>query len=364
MLTKIKSAYFLKREASMELEAKYIPVGALPYDNIKNTTAMLAKLFRDIPFIPVLPNISQDDTLLGRLFENVPGVVYENNKLSLQVGTQDYEDKLSEFDKTFMHPTAENLEKYGFKAEFLEKFFQMIKKFKSKYACINLPGPFTVSQMLTSTAQEQFLTDKSYRKLFVQAVCVKALWIINKIKQYCQDTIPIVILEEPMLNQFGMVRRENEEVTAELVIGLFEKVTEKLKKEGALVGVQCMEKCDWSIPIKANVDLISYDAYNNPNNLSIIPDLLIDFLRRGGIINWGIVPVVSDNMVKGLSIDYLDKRLASTIGGIILAGVPAELLYRNLTVSINSDINNLSVIFAEKAIILATQLGSRLAVRS
>ena len=31
------------------------------------------------------------------------------------------------------------------------------------------------------------------------------------------------------------------------------------------------------VKIKAGVDMISFDAYNNPNNLCIIPDVIIDF---------------------------------------------------------------------------------------
>jgi hypothetical protein len=348
----------------MEITSRCLPVGALPYNTIKGTTAMLAKLFKETPYIPILPNVSQTDTMKNRVFANIPGVVYDSEKLILKVGTQEHKDNIADFEKAFNNPNIKNLENYGFEAEFLEKYFQMIKKFKSKYAYINLLGPFTVSQILISTAKEQCLADKSYRKLFIHAICVKALWLIEKIKQINPNTTPIVILEEPMFGQFGMVKRENNEVTADLVINLFSKVTEKLKKAGAIVGVQCFEKCDWSIPIKAGVDLISYDAYNNPNNLSIIPEILIDFLRKGGIINWGIVPVVSDTMVRGLTIDYLEKRLSSTIAGIVLAGVPAELLYRNIMVSLNSDTDKLSILFAEKAILLATQLASRLAVRT
>ena len=246
----------------------------------------------------------------------------------------------------------------------MEKYLQMINKFKSPNAYINILGPFTVSQMLLASAQEQVLVDKSYRKLFIQAVCVKALWVIVEIKQVCPETVPVVILEEPMLSQLGMVKRENENITTDIVINLFSKVVEKLKQTGAIVGIQCLEKCDWSVPIKAGVDLISFDAYNNPNNLGIIPEIVTDFLRKGGMINWGIVPVVSDNMVKGLTIDYLYKRLSSTFGGIILAGVPAELLYQTALVSLNGDTDKLSIMFAERAMMLANQLASRLTVQS
>jgi len=354
---------FSEREIKMELAMKCLPVGALPYDNIKHTTAMMSKLFSKMPFIASLPNLSSGDTVTDWLFENTPGTIYKNGELKLKIGDEKYEKGIAELDKAFNNPDSGELDKFCFHAEFFEKYLQMIKKFNSPNACVNLLGPFTISQMITSTAKEQILADKSYRKLFIQSVCVKALWIIKQIKSVCSDTVPVIILEEPMLSQFGMLKRKDEDITSDLIISLFAKVVEKIKSTGAIVGVQCFEKCDWSLPIKAGVGLISFDAYNNPNNLSIIPELITDYLRKGGMINWGIVPVVSDSMVKGLNNDYLYKRLCSTIDGTFLSGVPAELLYKNALVSLNGNTDKLSVMFSEKANMLATHLGSRLASR-
>ena len=347
----------------MKIATKCIPVGMLPYTSLKHAVAMVAKLYQTFPFIALLPNISSTDNLQNLTFENMPGIVFQNNKIEFHTGTSKYEKLMSDLNKAYNSPSLETLEAFSFNSVFLEKYFQMIKKFKSPNACINILGPFTVSQLLTAAAKEQILADKSYRKLFIQSICVKTLWVIEKIKQCCPDTVPVVILEEPMLYQLGVIKRENSDITSELVTVMLSQVVEKLKKYGAIVGIQCMEKCDWSIPIKSGVDLISYDAYNNPNNLGIIPDILTEFLRRGGMINWGIVPTLSDNMIKELGTDYLHKRLLTTFDGIILSGVPADLIYKSALVSLNGDTNHLSVMFAEKASMLATQLCSRLTAR-
>ncbi len=345
----------------MDIETRCLPVGALPYSNVKHVTTMISKLHSKMPPIVSLPHISSTDTVTNWLFENIPGIICEEDKIKLQVGISQYEDKIASLDKAFNNQNPKELDKFEFKAEFFEKYLQIIKKFGSPNACINLLGPFTISQILISSVKDQILADKSYRKLFIEAVCVKAFWVIKQIKSACPDTVPIVILEEPMLGQLGNLKRESNDITADLVINLLGKVIEKIKTLGAIVGVQCFEKCDWTVPIKAGADLISFDAYNNPNNLSIIPEVLTKYLRKGGIINWGIVPTVSDNIIKSLNLDYLYKRLCSTIEGTILSGVPAELLYKNAMVSLNGNADHLSVIFAEKANILATQLGEKLA---
>ena len=239
----------------------------------------------------------------------------------------------------------------------------MIKKFEPPYAVLNLLGPFTLSQRLQNAAEEQMLIDKNYRKLFIQGICVKALWMIEKIKEISPKTTPIIMLEEPMFAQLGDIKRSNEEITVELVTGLFSRVFEKLHESGAVVGVQCLDKCDWKIPINAGVDLISFDAYNNPNVLTIIPETIIEFISRGGKINWAIVPVMNESIVKSLNIDYLYKRLLSTMQGLILSGVPEQYVYNSAMVSIQGDVDKLPIIFAEKAIILANQLSKKIPVK-
>ena len=168
------------------------------------------------------------------------------------------------------------------------------------------------------------------------------------------------MFEEPLLAQLGDIKRNNEDVTIELVTTLFSRVFEKLHEAGALVGVQCLDKCDWKIPINAGVDLISFDAYNNPNNLNIMPELIVEFIARGGKINWGIVPVMNEAMVKSLNIEYLTQRLLSTMEGLILAGVPEDFVYSSAMVSLQGDVDKLPILFAEKAVILATQLAKRI----
>lgn len=348
----------------MKLATRCIPLGALPYDSIDSTTKMAAKLFEKTPFIAMLPTISADDTIEKRTFENLPGIKIQEHDVLIKITSNHYKQWMSKLEKAFNHPTLDNLEPFAIKAPFMEKFFQMIKKFKSPNAVINLLGPFSISQMLTNAAEEEMLIDKTYRKLFIQSVCVKALWAIEKIREISPETVPLIILEEPLYGRLGDIKRENEEITVELVTMLFARVVEKLKESGALVGVHCQDKCDWKIPINAGVDLISFDAYNNPNNLCIIPEQIIEFVSRGGKINWGIVPTTTESVVKALNIDIVENRLFSTMQGLVVAGVPENFVYNSAFVSVQGDLNKLPIIFAEKAVILANQLSKRIPIKN
>ena len=145
---------------------------------------------------------------------------------------------------------------------------------------------------------------------------------------------------------------------------MFAKVIQKIKECHGLVGIQCFEKCDWQIPIEAGADIISFDAYNNPNNLNIIAEKINDFLAGGGRINWGIVPVMTEALVKSLTVDQVYDRFAKTVENLVIAGVSERLAYNRAMVSINGNVNKLPLIFAEKALMLSVQLSKRIPHKS
>ena len=346
----------------MKLATRSFPAGALAYTNIDPVTKMQAKLFEKNPFLAFLPNIKENDSAITRTLGNIPGIKIKGKQIILKTGTDEYKKMISKLDKAFVGD-SKNIDEFAIESPFMEKFLQLIKKFKSPNAYVNLLGPFSLSQMLTFAAEEQILADKSYRKLFIQLICVKALWAIKSIKEISPETVPIIVLEEPLLGQFGNIKRENDDVTVELVTNLLTRVIEKIKSAGAIVAIESMEKCDWKIPINAGVDIISFDAYNNPNNLSIIPETIVEFISRGGKINWAIVPVMTETIVKDLHVDIVEKRLFATMDGLILSGVPADFVYKSSLVSIQGNVDKLPVIFAEKAVMVATQLANRISVK-
>lgn len=346
----------------MKRSFKCLPQCDLPYDNDKAATRMIVKLFEEVPFIANLPHAAKDDTVVKRTLNNIPGVVFKKNQAVFDDLAQDVKQWIVNLDAAFNNPTPENIAQFAFDSYFLSKYYQIIERIKPAETVVNLLGPFSASLMLTTKDGEKFIADKLYRKLIVQVVTLKALWIINKIKELSPETKPLIMFEEPMLNKAGDVRREFESITQDVIVNNLSKVFAKIKEAGADSGIQCFEKCNWQIPIDAGVDLISFDAYNNPNNLNIIPDKINEFLAKGGKINWAIVPTKNEAFVKSLSFDYIYDRFIKTVEGFILAGGNSTLAYNNALVSIQGSVKELPLIFAEKALILGTQVAKKIPV--
>jgi hypothetical protein len=240
-------------------------------------------------------------------------------------------------------------------------YYEMLKRLKPKYTVINLLGPFTIANSVFNKNAATLLSEQSYRKYIIQSLTVRALWHIAKIKEASPDTTPIIVFEEDMLYKFGTLKRTNEEITKETVIILFNKVFSKVQKAGALVCVQSFEKCNWQLVFEAgNVNIISFGAYTNPNNLNIISESVNKFMSKGGYINWGIIPVNNENAIRTINFDNAYKKLINAIEGLILAGVSADLLYQKSTVSVQGNMAKLPILFAEKALMLAKQISKKL----
>ena len=73
---------------------------------------------------------------------------------------------------------------------------------------------------------------------------------------------------------------------------------------------------------------------------------------------------MNEQIVKAINIDIVTHRLLATMDGLILAGVPEKLVYNSALVSVQGNVDKLPLVFAEKALILSTQLAKRIPIKS
>ena len=92
-----------------------------------------------------------------------------------------------------------------------------------------------------------------------------------------------------------------------------------------LKGVHCCGNTDWSVILGSEVDIISFDAYNYAQSLSLYPKEVKKFLDRGGSVAWGIVPNEEEAIGKE-SAASLKDRLEEAMAPFTRKGVPFRQL--------------------------------------
>ena len=344
----------------MNLKLKCLPYGSMPYKDEAHITRVMIKLFEKNPYLPLVPLISEDENILMRTLEKLPGISMNGKKIVLNIISPFFPEDAEKMEKIYNNPSDEGLESYSSDSFYSEMFFKMIERTQPSEAVFHLLGPFSLSQTIVNMEENQLLADKFYRKYIIQAETLKALWFIKKVKSLSPDTTPLIIFEEPKFNEFGVISKSNPDVTREVVVNLFSKIFQVLRSAGAGVGVQCFNKCDWQIPLDAGIDILSFGAYTNPANITIIADKITKFLEGGGYINWGIVPTMTEAIVKSLTTDFLVTRFMKTVQGLVDEGVKRELIYRRSMVSVQGEFYNLPLMFAEKALMSSAQLADKI----
>jgi len=351
----------------MKLNFKNFPTGSLPYNDIQPCKQMMLRLFEKNPFLPELPLMDENDTLLNRTFQNMPCVtIKDGNKILLPENNNDrFTLAMLKMDKIYNNPTPEELQPFSTTTPYFDLYIEILKKLKPEYTIINMMGPFTFANSVFNRSASVLLMDRIYNKFIYQIITLKALWYVSKVKEASNSTKPIIVFDEALLYKFGTLKRNNETITKDTASTLMTKVFQKVKKMGGVVCVQSFAKCNWQIVFDTGaVDIISFDAYNNPNNLNIIASSVFKFLMNGGIINWGIIPTMNENAIRSLNIDTLYNRLINTIEDLASQGVPLDLIYGNSTISIQSNLSNQPIIFAEKALMIADKLSKKLPTSS
>ena len=345
----------------MKLNFRNLPTASLPYEDIKICKRMMLRLYENIPFLAELPKIDPNDNIINRTLENIPGIQYSEKKILIDdYTTAEFVKASSELSHAFDNLDTSIIDTYSSSAPYWEIYTEMLKRINPEYTIIKLIGPFSLAEMIFNVNTVTLLREKAYRKYLIQAVGAKALWYINKIKSISPNTKLIVLFEEHQLYKFGSIKRNNEEITKETIITMFSKLFQKIQSCGGLVGVQSFEKCNWQLLIDSNVNLISFDAYNNTTSLDIIAEKLGKFLAMGGYINWAIIPVNNEKSIRALNIDFANKLFTKAIENLSSEGVSLDLLYKNCTVSVQGNLDKLPILFAEKALMIESQLGKKI----
>jgi hypothetical protein len=111
---------------------------------------------------------------------------------------------------------------------------------------------------------------------------LKAAWQEKQLAKISPNTI--IFVDEPYMASFGSVAVP---LAKERVVLLLEEVFSGLK---GIRGVHCCGNTDWSVILETSLDILSFDAYNYAQSLSLYPAEVKRFLDRGGVIAWGIIP--------------------------------------------------------------------------
>jgi hypothetical protein len=106
-------------------------------------------------------------------------------------------------------------------------------------------------------------------------------------------------------------------------------------------GLHCCGNTNWGMLLKANIDILSIDAYQYGENLAMYPEELSEFLRKGGSIAWGIVPN-TDATVRSETAWSLAEKLEGIFDKIEGKGIDRKRLAKHSLLTPQCGLSGLS----------------------
>ncbi|MBU2536445.1 MAG: methionine synthase [Chloroflexi bacterium] len=287
-------------------------IGSMPHTDPGVACSQIAHYLRDIPAWPQLPRRSFLENMYVQYSQGFPGVMVNEAEKKIYVNrNQDLDQPLEQLYSAFLENRSDE---FAISADYAAGLYRFLAldNLAPKAVKGHVTGPVTWGLTVADEDGKGILYDDVLGDAVPKLLRLKATWQERELKQICRRTI--IFVDEPYMSAFGSVGMM---LSKEKVVSLLNEVFGGIE---GLKGVHCCGNTDWSVILGSDVDIISFDAYNYAQSLSLYPEDVKRFLERGGTVAWGIVPN-EEEALKRESAASLKDRLEEAIAPFTRNGV-------------------------------------------
>ncbi len=282
-------------------------IGSFPHVDPAPALELIEKYLPRAPAWPQLPKRGLKENMCPQFSAGLPALKLDEGEGKIYFSIDD--DLPAELEKFYLKVIEDDLDYFALTPDYalgFQSFLEYLeagRRFPFTKGCVT--GPVTFGLTVTDQDRKPSLYHPEIFDAVTKAIALKARWQVKKLAPFCD--LPIIFIDEPYLASVGsaLVSLQVEEVIEKL-----NEVIAAVHQEGALAGVHCCANTDWSILMRTEVDIISFDAFGYAKNLLLYSDNLKGFFRRGGFLAWGITP--SGDEIENQDVETLWPRLTAS----------------------------------------------------
>jgi len=321
-------------------------IGSLPHTDPLEACRLVLDSF-DIPFWPQLPRLSFREFMIPQFSEGMPLLAIDEREEKLWI-VENRED-LSQFYETFRDDLE--LPISGEYAAGLHAFRLAAAGRRFPWVKGHVTGPLSFTLGLKNTRGRPIYFDEELREIALLLLRAKIRWQVSMLRAFADRVI--IFIDEPVLSALGSSSCLG--VAPEEALRLLQATAESIKGCPALSGIHCCSKADWPLVIQCDVDIISFDAYDYLDTVSIYPREFSHFLKKGGYLAWGIVPTTE--AIAGEDTASLRQRLHRGIQ-LLSQSLPPDLLLSQIMLTPSCGTGSRSIAETEKIFRILSELST------
>jgi len=298
----------------MKIKTNALPtlIGSFPHKDHFEATNLVLKYTPEFPLWVQLP-CYPFERLLTQASENMPGVFLKGDDPYFDIANPVFEQAQLDFYALYLEVMEGNKSLHNSKIAFSKEtgrgffsFLNAVSKTEIDLLAIKgqVTGPFTLATALKNKEGKIALYFSQMWDIIIKSVTLRALYQIEEFCKIHPDTI--IFLDEPGLAGFGssaLIGISKEDITAALT-----EIIDAIHSKDSLAGIHVCANTDWSLIFSTPVDILSFDAFEFFDKLILYKELLEDFLKKGGILAWGIVPTLDKNALAKATIENLFEK--------------------------------------------------------
>jgi hypothetical protein len=331
-------------------------VGSLPHADPWRAFALINRSFPQTPFWPQLPKHSVLESMNVQVSPGLPFVKVDESKG--EVSFDATRDDAQELEKVYRLYLAGDVESYRLPARYAGGFEGMVQHLGEKKPSLEffkgqIVGPITFGLALQDGQGKDIIHNEVAFDAIMKGLILRGRWIIQRMKAVCEDII--LFVDEPGLSGYGSAFFS---VDGPTITRRLNEAIEEFQTQGAWVGVHCCGNTDWSLLLTTKADIINFDAWGFWERFSLYPEAVGEFLSRGGVLAWGIVPTsefTGRETVEGL-MEKLEAGLRELAGKV----TSEETLRERCLLTPSCGMALMSVTDAEKAMGFLAELSRRM----
>lgn len=324
-------------------------VGSMPHADGDEACQLVRRYLSQVPAWPQLPQRSYLENMYVQFSAGFPGVVVEDEHVYVKKGSG-LDRSLEELYLAYLQ---NSVDVYAVSSDHAAGLSAFLATTDGEYLAVKgqLTGPVSWGLTVTDESRRPLLYDDILADAVAKHLHLKAAWQERALRDLCANTI--LFVDEPYMSAFGSGFVP---LSKDQVVCLLEEVFQGIS---GLKGVHCCGNTDWSVLLGTSLDILNFDAYNYAESLALYSGEVGEFLRRGGVIAWGIVP--NEGVpISQESGESLSARLEEAMGLLVGKGISFDDLVNHCLITPSCGLAGVSVETSARALELTAEVSLRM----
>ena len=332
--------------ADIEFGCRATVIGSMPHKDPDKACEVVTRYLKDFPAWPQLPNRSFLENMYTQYSQGFPGVALSDNKIYVD-RSKDFSKPLEELYRAYLD---NDFARYPITLEYAAGLHSFLSQADLSLLAVKgqVTGPISWGLTVTDENRRAVLYDDTLADAAAKLLRLKASWQENELRRLSRNTI--IFVDEPYMTSFGSAFVA---IPREKVINLLNEVIGGIS---GIKGIHCCGNTDWPVLLETSTNILSFDAYNYAQSLSLYPAEVTKFLeKRRGAIAWGIVPNEAGTLARE-TVASLRDRLEEAVAPFTRHGVPFRRLLEQGLLTPSCGLASLSEDAAARALELLADL--------